>query len=328
MLLRLCGRLVGLRIRSFLNPHDTATGRSAGGVQIFDFLGSDMKFGLRIFFSVSGFVFSWFLYANYAQGMQPVLIEMYGSSYKCDASQEVEKNIKEILSQHSEAVFLNCRLKNPLTVKEVEPFGQEFCNQGRVSYYRSLNTMVLNMPMVVINGRYEANSEKVDTAIKAALSLDSVAKIDVRRTGSALEISLEGVSSDAKKGSLFLYSYLPIEHNVRQPVVDSASIDGDSYIATASSAVAFRPVIDLVKLADWNGEPLSFSYSLSGLVNSIYDPGSLGYVAVLHESGSSGPVLAVGELKPGMSSQYIQGASPSIDSDKQNRNLPVTLPNQ
>lgn len=81
----------------------------------------------------------------------------------------------------------------------MEPFGQEFCNQGRVGYYRSLNTMVLNMPMVVINGRYEANSEKVDTAIKAALSLDSVAKIDVRRTGSALEISLEGVSSDAKK---------------------------------------------------------------------------------------------------------------------------------
>lgn len=158
--------------------------------------------------------------------------------------------------------------------------------------------------------------------------MDSLAKIDVRRTGSALEISLEGVSSDAKKGSLFLYSYLPIEHNVRQPVVDSGSIDGDSYIATASSAVAFRPVIDLVKLADWNGEPLSFSYSLSGLVNSIYDPGSLGYVAVLHESGSSGPVLAVGELKPGMSSQYIQGALPSIDSDKQNRNLPVTLPNQ
>ncbi len=275
-------------------------------------------------------VFSSVFFISTAEAVQPVLIEMYGSSYKCAASLDVEKEIKSILDNHSDAIFLNCRLKNPLTVNEIEPFGHEFCNQMRLGYFRSLETMVLNMPMVVVNGRYEANTAKVDMAVKAALSMDQVKKIDIRRTGTTLEISLDGVSSSGSKGPLLLYSYLPLQHASAK---NEAPIDGDTYITTAASEVTFHPVINYTQLADWNGGPISFSHSLSGFVDSLYDPGSLGYIAVLHESSSSGPILAVGELKPEVlqvSTTDAHGplSQTLLEANSQKENLPVTLPNQ
>lgn len=244
---------------------------------------------------------------------------------------DVEKEIKTILDHNPEIIFLNCRLKNPLNINEIEPFGQQFCNERRLGYFRSLQTMVLNMPMVVVNGRYEANSNKVDTAIKAAESLDKLGDINVRRTGSTLEISLDRVPTTASKGVLYLYSYLPAGRDAQGAPKDEGSIDGDSFIATQTPEMTFHPVVNYTQLGDWNGEPISFSHSVADFADSLYDPGSLGYIVVLHEFNSSGPVLAVGELRPDVaqvSSGDAQGVDGPVPAPSQKKALPVTLPNQ
>ncbi|MCB1839700.1 MAG: hypothetical protein KDI61_05505 [Alphaproteobacteria bacterium] len=247
------------------------------------------------------------------------LIEMFGSTYKCQANGQVEKEIQQLIEDNQDLVLINCRLKNPPNIPEIELYSHEFCNDGRLGYYKALDTMIIPTPMVVVNGRYDANLTKIDAALKASYSLDQIKSINLVRYGGVLEVSMPDAPSETGAGEVYLYSYLlnPEAMDVETP--EPEKIEGDTYIGTAAKIIPFRPVVSMQKIADWSGGSFSLSYPITSLpVTAGYSPEQLGYVAVLHEGGSSGPVLAVGDLN--------EGAAFADEAKSQSASLPKSLP--
>lgn len=229
----------------------------------------------------------------------PVLIEFYGNSYKCSRSKVVELEVEEVLRSYPDAIVLNCRVENTLSLSDKEPFGRPFCREGQVGYFLSLRLFSMPMPMLIVNGRYDANSGNIEAAMKAALSVDQVKPIEVSGAMGGLNIRIpEGVG---KGGELYLYTYASFEKS------DDAVVDGqNAYRPKAALRFGeegvfdgdkpFRPVVGREKIADWRGGALEFTYPIKPDAFPDYSGATLGYVVVLHESGLFSPVLATGEL--------------------------------
>lgn len=229
----------------------------------------------------------------------PVLIEFYGNSFKCSRSKVGELQIEDVLRRYPDAIVLNCRVENALSSSGKELFGRPFCREGQVGYFLSLRLFAMPMPMVIVNGRYDANGGNIETAIKAALSVDGVKPIEISRTMGGLNIRIpEGTG---KSGELYLYTYASFEKSDEALVDDQGIYRPKAALRFGEEGVfdgdkPFRPVVGREKIADWRGGALEFTYPIKPDAFPDYAGATLGYVAVLHESGLSSPVLATGEL--------------------------------
>lgn len=229
----------------------------------------------------------------------PVLIEFYGNSYKCTANKTVEREIEELLTLYPEAVLINCRIENSPRIPEKEAFGRSFCNEGRIGYFQTMGLFSMATPMVIINGRYDANNTKIETAIKAALSMDQVKRIEVSRADGGIKIH---VPADAGKGGqLYLYTYASFEksddalasgQHANRP--KAALRFGDD--AVFSGDKPFRPVVKREKIMDWSGGAVEMTYPIKPEAFPDYAGAALGHVVVLHAAGLYSAVEAVGEL--------------------------------
>ncbi len=273
---------------------------------------------------------------------EPALIEMFGTSYKCQSNEKVQDYIEKLIQEDSDVILLNCRLKIPENTEGPEVYGQDYCNQGRLGYVQDLGIFSSGIPFVIVNGRFDANLSKIDVAVRAALSLDDIQKINIAYHERGLEISVPDFAYSSQKGKLYLYGYAPLESGGQeffQPMDSSTGeVDGDTYVVTRRGPRVFRPVVWMEKIADWTGGSLSLTVSLDrqGQVYG-FQPDQLGYVAVLHMDSLSGPVLAVGEIRAPEEkisnhiSEILPMTRPPQDSQEivtPDSKNPVTLPNQ
>lgn len=272
-----------------------------------------------------------------AYGAGPVLIEAFSSSYKCSAVNSVQRHLKFILDKYPEAILLSCWYPPPANTGAYEPFAQTFCQDARRGYYKELEMFSVSSPMVVINGRYDANPEKIGTAIEAAFSIDDIRKINILREKDGLRLSLPDAPPGQKKGDVYLYAYVPLEETSEEQIIlapSSANSDIPSPDSTGVNAIStqyLRPVISMDFIAEWVGVQLDISVPFPQRGKFFYyPPEQLGYVAVLHEKGQYGGVLAVGELKPETVGGYggLLPFTPVPVKKTQTDSLPVTLPNQ
>jgi len=294
-----------------------------------------IKYGLQVILGVIGLFLS-----VPAHGAGPVLIEAYNSSYKCSAVNSVQKQLKLLLDKYPGTILLSCWYPPPANTNSYEPYAQTFCQEARRAYYKELEMFTVSTPMIIINGRYDANPEKIGTAIKAAFSIDEVIQIDLVREKDGLKLSLPDTVSRQKRGDLYLYAYAPLEADPEEQI----SFDSSSDAAGPSSPPApgidamstqyLRPVISMDFIAEWTGGRLDISVPFPHRGKFFYYfPEQLGYIAVLHEKGQYGGVLAVGEVKPetggagGPSGGFLP-FTPVPVKKAEKENLPVTLPNQ
>lgn len=234
-----------------------------------------------------------------AHAGQPILIEFFGNSYKCAANNTVEREVEELLVAYPDAILINCRVENSERIPDKEAFGRPFCNEGRIGYFQNMGLFSMATPMVIINGRYDANNTKIETAIKAALSMDQVKRIEVSRVDGGLNIS---VPQDAgKRGELYLYTYASFEKSdealaqgqgANRP--KAALRFGDEGVFTGNKPL--RPIVRREKIMDWKGGAVEMTYPIKPEAFPDYAGAALGYVVVLHETGLFSAVAAAGEL--------------------------------
>lgn len=228
----------------------------------------------------------------------PVLIEFFGNSYRCTANKTVEREIEELLAAYPDAILLNCRVENSPRIPDKEAFGRPYCNEGRIGYFQEMGLFSMATPMVIINGRYDANNTKLETALKLGLSMDETRRIDVSAAAGGLNIR---VPADAgTRGVLYLYTYASFEKSPDARVGGGRAIKPKAALRIGESVFAgdkpFRPVVHREKIANWSGGALEFTYPIKPDAFPDYAGANLGYVVVLHEGGLFSPVLAAGEL--------------------------------
>lgn len=245
---------------------------------------------------------------------QPMLIEFFGTSYKCSADRTAERQVEELLKAYPNASFLNCRLENAPTIPHKEAFARSFCNSARIGYFQEMRLFGMATPMIVVNGRYEAYNNEIEAAIKVALSLDQIKPIEVMLAEGGLNISVP--AAEGVKGQLYLYTYANFEKEalaLEDGTVVVESKDGASVSdGVFMNSKPFRPVVRREEVAYWDGSALQLTYPLKADAFPDYEGASLGYVAVIHEGGLSSPVVAVGELPAAPVYSSESGETPGL----------------
>lgn len=230
----------------------------------------------------------------------PLLIEMFGSSYKCAANKTVERQVEELLKQYPDAILLNCRLENAPTIPSKEMFGRSYCNTGRMTYFRDMGLFGMANPMVIVNGRYDANNAQVEAALKVALSLDRLESITIKAAPGGIDIAVPALP---KGGALYLYTYASFEKEGAGDDEGQGKVNkfqaglriGDKVF---NGERPFRPIVKRELVAHLKGGEVGITYPVKHEAFPDYGGANLGYVAVVHESGLSSPVVATGELLP------------------------------
>lgn len=154
-------------------------------------------------------------------------------------------------------------------------------------------------PMVIINGRYDANNTQIETAIKAALSMDRIEPIEVGRTEGGINIRIR--EHPGARGELYLYTYASFEKSDEALAKGQHANRPKAALRYGEHAVfagdkPFRPVVRREKIMDWNGAQVEMTYPIKDEPFPDYSGASLGHIVVLRESGLFSPVTALAEL--------------------------------
>lgn len=237
-----------------------------------------------------------------AQTSQPILIEMFSSSL-CSANPAVQADVRRIVEDNPNIILLNCRMDVMDKAEDKEQFARKFCVEQRSGYFQQMKLFGIKTPQIIINGRYEASNDAVMTAVKVAEVTDKTAKIELKIQNGNLEISVPELETSSNTGELYLFTYIPTQGEMVS-FVDlkklPENVTGDTYIANESTTQEhFRPVTAMEKIANWQAQPIKMSHPISKFTDPFkkIKDSELSYVAVLHDGGRYGEVLAVGELK-------------------------------
>ena len=241
-----------------------------------------------------------------AEARSPTVIEVFGKN-ACDADTEAQDEIFEILQNSEDVILVNCRRYFDGDIED-HRYTLNYCNDRAREYSTKFGYAGIKTPMVVINGRWDANRKSVSPAVKLGKT-DDVAQIEMALHENFINIEVPEVKSDTGFGSLFLYAYLPTQGG-KKLVVDP-DVELTEEVKTKirlKQSVPFvqevhkgnfylRPVLAPVKIGYWAGEKMSLSYPLTDLTalagNRIND---VSYVVVLQEGGDYGSVIAAGEI--------------------------------
>ena len=232
----------------------------------------------------------------------PVLVEMYTNN-ACDVNSDIMQSVTTKLKADDDIIFLSCWMTAMPNSKDVAtPYAHGFCDSDRTSYSSALGFFGVKTPLIVVNGRYEANPNRVEAAINLAKSADDAKYIALEKgSDQSLSITVPGLPDGTKaSGEVFVYAYAPIEGGAHFDSVPKYEGTPDGMIVVQAVAQDLvRPIVSAEKVADWSGEDIRISFALDQDANDLlgHDASELGYVAVLHEGHRFGPVLAVGEIK-------------------------------
>ena len=240
----------------------------------------------------------------------PILVEMF-SSITCTSDPITQKEMQKIINDFPSVKFVNCRTGATVeTLSESDqkdPFQIVFCDYKAASYFEKLHMFTMKSPLIIINGKYEAVTKDVATALKMAQSVDNIKNISISLKEKTLRIEIPDFESETGKGEIYIYTYAPtheITINPEMPIPTDSAQDtlpkSEPFEGPAQPYTEFylRPVVAVQKLAAWNGKEKNFSYPLPVSTTFKFEPKDLSYVIVLTSGEeSSGDVLAVGELK-------------------------------
>ncbi len=241
----------------------------------------------------------------YADSSPPVFVEMFGMN-GCGADMQVQDAVFSALREFDNVIFINCRKKFD-DEKMSKKYTHQFCNDRSAEYAQRLSFWGERVPMVVINGQWEAYYDDLAPAIKMGRT-DNVQPISVKVESNVINVSIPEIK-DVKSGNLFLYAFAPTQGE--ETVVVDPDVDLTEDIQerlAAGQSVPFvtkerlvpyfvRPIVSREKIARWDGRALDASFSLDSLtklVGSGYQ--DLSYVVVLHKGDDFGAVVAAGEV--------------------------------
>ncbi len=241
-----------------------------------------------------------------AEARSPTVVEVYGKN-ACDADTQAQDEIFEILQSTEDVILVNCRRYFDGDIED-HRYTLNYCNDRARAYSTKFGYAGVKTPMVVINGRWDANRKAVTPAVKLGKT-DTVEKIDMTLHDNFINIEIPQVKSEAGFGSLFLYAYLPTQG--KKKLVVDPDVDLTEEVKTKirlKQSVPFvqevhngnfylRPVLTPVKIGYWAGEEMSLSYPIADLTALAGDRiNDVSYVVVLQEGGDYGPIVAAGEI--------------------------------
>ena len=150
----------------------------------------------------------------------PIVVEYFGPN-QCDVDLNQQKRLYEIVRQHEDIIFVNCRVGGNKTEQEAEEkdtledagvplYFNDFCTNRTFEFGQSLKQPVFGSLPVIVNGRWLASKYDAMAAVKLGVT-DKLKKLDVKREGEILHVTVpEGFSlSNEGQGELVLFVYAP-----------------------------------------------------------------------------------------------------------------------
>lgn len=241
-----------------------------------------------------------------AQANHPVVVEMFGMN-GCGADMKVQDSVFQLLREHEDIIFINCRKKFDMDDAEMK-YTHQFCNDRSAEYARRHSFWGERTPTVMVNGKWEAFYNDINPAIKVGRT-DKVQPIDLSIEDEAIHISVPKIE-DVENGSLFIYSYTPTQGDETLVVDSDVDLTDDiQERLAAGQSVPFvtkerlvpyyvRPVINRVKIAQWTqGQMFQASFPLDMIaeIENGLTP-DLSYIVILHKDDDYGQVIAAGEM--------------------------------
>ncbi|MCD8566392.1 MAG: DUF1223 domain-containing protein [Alphaproteobacteria bacterium] len=201
----------------------------------------------------------------------------------CGYDDNGEQAIKDIQQEAPDVLVLTCHdayVQEPqLPSEEDEAYGG-YCRKRKVEYAGDHKLYTFNIPMVMINGRYDMNAgypSQIPAGINMALSFSEIKPISLSLTedgmltytlSSDVESSAQKIGGDYK---IMLVAYRT-ETDLR---------DGDM-------RSVINPVTAVRDLGMWNKQPQNFSIPVTGLEH--------GDLAILVQQKLYGPIIAAGRI--------------------------------
>jgi hypothetical protein len=237
----------------------------------------------------------------------PVIIEFF-SAITCRSDEEMQKSLRNTLAEYPGALLINCRtgINQPGQAEPSrEQYMLEFCADKAVSYFDKFGFMAARSPLVIINGRYDANPREISVALDMAQSLDGVKPITLARQDQNLTLSIPGADSPDVRGRIYLYTMLS-SHRVKtadapaQPAPDSPKLpQSEPFQSTTPGFNDFylRPVVKVEDLGSWDGTAQTVTHRIP-LENPFkQNQRDLNYLVMITKgAASTGDVLAAGQL--------------------------------
>ncbi len=247
----------------------------------------------------------------------PLVVEYYGAN-SCITDLGIQEQLIDILHEYQDAILVNCRMYIGRE-NESPRYTNDFCNERAITYGHSFRVPG-KLPLVVVNGRWDAINKNVLGAIKMGYATDKVEEISVQRDNAILKVSVPSVQL-SKKGRVVLYTYRPSEglhYEVKSAtqVLEDRGVSLPQSAAPAISAekddLFIRSIISIDTVGVWNGEAQNMTFDLSDVIaghDIAYD--DIGYAVVLHDRQDYGAVLAAGQiLPPGEHLRFLPHSEP------------------
>lgn len=242
-----------------------------------------------------------------ANASELVFVESYGKN-QCNQNVLEQEELSSMMETQENVILVNC--KN-LCYEKAENigYGRMLCRERGNKYSHKFGYSYTKIPMVIVNGRWDANPVNVAPAIVLG-RMDKISPLSLLLNGNDIDIKIPKIETEQKSGVIMLFSYIPVlgidNNDDRQMEIklrdnmESAAIESadDPYIKDRELNFFFRSVLTIEQLGEWNGEEMSLSYSLDQLADDGGVPvEDLGYVVVLFAGEEGiGPVLAAGEI--------------------------------
>ncbi len=236
------------------------------------------------------------------------VIEFFGRN-SCSSDVMVQDSLKNILQNEDDIIVINCRtwFDNKGSAKT---FSHQFCNERHDIYTDKfrISNMFHSSPLIV-NGRWDAFYKDIMPAVSISKT-DKVEPISMEIHDNMLDVSIPDIKSEVGYGDIILFAYMPSQGGKTSLYVDAdvSLTDDMREKLSKNQSVPFvkkvgadpyfiRPVLSMMNIGHWTGNKISMSVSLDELTSMASSSAQdLSYVAVLHEGGKVGPVLAVGEI--------------------------------
>lgn len=271
---------------------------------MFRFLSREPYVKALVLMTCAFFIFVF--YSSKSIAKPPVVVEMFGMN-GCSADMMVQEAVFDLLREHDDVIFINCR-KKLAPYSSNEYYTHQFCNDRSAEYANRLSFFGERTPMVVVNGKWDAFYENLDPAVGAGRA-DQLVPISVALDGGVLNISVPEIAN-VESGHLFLYAFAPTQGDETMVVDPDVEITNDIKERLAQGqSVPFvtkervspyyvRPIVSREKIVNWDGRAFSSSYSLDQLTElvspEIYR--DLSYAVVLHKGDDFGAIVAAGEV--------------------------------
>lgn len=249
-------------------------------------------------------VFTLFI-SSAAYAAAPIVVEFFGQN-SCQSDTDIQEQFVSLLDTHENLIIVNCRqwFDADESRDETLAFSHKFCNERARAYRDRLRERAV----IVVNGRWSANTKQIDPAIKLA-RLDNAVNLDIRLDEEELVIGLPDLERDVN-GKVYVFAYAPtrgdfayrvdpdleLTNELRRRMQEGESVPFVTKVER--SQYIFRPVLSHAYVGEWNGSDQTISYKLSELIalETNVDARDISYAVVVHENDSLGPVIGSGEI--------------------------------